>query len=175
MRRERRFAEHVVPELEAMMRFALSLTGQPADAEDLVQDTLLRAYRSIDRFDGRHPRAWLFTIMRRAHANDQRRVAPVPLDDVAVSGGWDVFAGLGLGPEARVVGDAFDETVRAAFAGLAPGQQEVLWLVGVVGLSYAETAEVLGIARGTVMSRLHRARAAIRSRLQSADHSDLSV
>jgi AcrR family transcriptional regulator len=59
---EERFAEVVLPEVEVMMRVALSRTRSTSDAEDVVQETMLRAFRAIDRFDGRHPRAWLLTI-----------------------------------------------------------------------------------------------------------------
>jgi len=67
-----------VPEISVLLRVATSLTGQPADAEDLVQDTLIRAYRAVDRFDGEHPRAWLLTILRNTHVNRARRRLPVP-------------------------------------------------------------------------------------------------
>ena len=70
------FARYVTPELDVLYRVALSITRKPADAEDLVQDTLLRAYRSIERFDGRYPRAWLLTIMRNAQINRVRRKRP---------------------------------------------------------------------------------------------------
>lgn len=79
------FADYVLPEVDTLYRAALSLTRNHADAEDLVQDTLLRAYRSIDRFDGRHPRAWLLTILRNAHINRQRRPRPELLHDPDVT------------------------------------------------------------------------------------------
>ncbi|MGH3493517.1 MAG: RNA polymerase sigma factor, partial [Sciscionella sp.] len=77
--RGRAFAQHVEPEVPVLYRVALTLAGQPADAEDLVQDTLIRAYRAIDRFDGAHPRAWLFTILRNTHRNRLRVRLPVLL------------------------------------------------------------------------------------------------
>src|SRR5919204_17709 len=80
-RRRQAFATYVLPEVEVLLRVALTLTAQPADAEDLVQDTLLRAYGAVDRFDGRHPRAWLLTIMRRAEINRHRRRRPQLLAD----------------------------------------------------------------------------------------------
>jgi RNA polymerase sigma-70 factor (ECF subfamily) len=61
--RSETFARHVLPEVDVLYRVARTLTGQPADAEDLVQETLLRACRSMDWFDGEHPRAWLLTIL----------------------------------------------------------------------------------------------------------------
>lgn len=66
------FARYVLPEIDVLYRVARSITRHDADAEDLVQDTMLRAFRSIDRFDGRHPRAWLLTIMRNAQINRVR-------------------------------------------------------------------------------------------------------
>ncbi|MGH4024005.1 MAG: sigma factor, partial [Pseudonocardiaceae bacterium] len=67
--RHKAFAEYVLPEVDVLYRVACALTSQPADAEDLVQETLLRAFRFIDRFDGQHPRAWLLTILRNAEHN----------------------------------------------------------------------------------------------------------
>jgi RNA polymerase sigma-70 factor (ECF subfamily) len=168
--RQERFATYVLPEVEVLLRVALTLTSQPADAEDLVQETLLRAYRACDRFDGKHPRAWLLTIMRNAEVNRHRRRRPQLLDDpdadldrLAVSP-----AGPQATPEEVVVGEAFDEVVDAAFAALPLQHQQVVRLVDVDGLSYAEAARLLGVPEGTVMSRLHRARKRIRTRLVAA-------
>jgi RNA polymerase sigma-70 factor (ECF subfamily) len=168
--RQELFAEYVLPEVEVLLRVALTLTSQPADAEDLVQETLLRAYRACDRFDGRHPRAWLLTIMRNAEVNRHRRRRPHLLDDpdadldrLAVSPG-----GPQATPEEPVVGEAFDEVVDAAFAALPLQHQQVVRLVDVDGLTYAEAARLLGVPEGTVMSRLHRARKRIRTRLVAA-------
>ncbi|WP_326595144.1 sigma-70 family RNA polymerase sigma factor [Streptomyces sp. NBC_01803] len=169
--RRRAFAEHVVPEVEVLLRVALSLTAQPADAEDLVQDTLLRAYRAVHRFDGRHPRAWLLTIMRNAEANRHRRRRPQLLDDPDAD--LDRFAvplaaGRAATPEELVVGETFDDVVESAVAALPVTYRQALLLVDVGGLAYAEAARVLGVPEGTVMSRLHRARKRIRDRLAGA-------
>ncbi|MGK5532523.1 RNA polymerase sigma factor [Streptomyces sp. URMC 129] len=168
--RRRAFAEHVVPEVEVLLRVALSLTAQPADAEDLVQETLLRAFRAVDRFDGRHPRAWLLTIMRNAEANRHRRRRPQLLDDPDAD--LDRFAvspaGRAASPEELVVGEAFDDAVEAAVAALPGKHRQAVLLVDVNGLTYAEAARVLGVPEGTVMSRLHRARRRIRDRLVGA-------
>jgi RNA polymerase sigma-70 factor (ECF subfamily) len=168
-RHKQRFSEYVLPELEPLMRLALSLTGQLADAEDLVQDTLLRAYRSIDRFDGQYPRAWLFTIMRRVQANNYRRRRALLLDDAeTISRMAGVSTADGGDPEQHIVGSTFDAVVDASFSALPQKYQDVLRLVDIGGLSYAEAAEVLELPTGTVMSRLHRARARIRRPLAAA-------
>src|SRR5260370_10490925 len=77
--RNANFTRYVLPEIEMLLRAARTLTAQPADAEDLVQDTLIRAYQAPDRFDGRHRRAWLLTIMRHPEANQRRRRGPLLL------------------------------------------------------------------------------------------------
>jgi len=158
----------VLPEIEVLLRVASSMTDQRADAEDLVQDTLLRAWRSIDTFDGRHPRAWLLTILRNAQVNRHRRRRPQLLDDP------DLAADRGVGDaqdsaEDVVVGRTFDVVIDAALSALPTTFRQVVLLVDVDGLTYAEAAEVLGVPEGTVMSRLHRARRRIRDRLAAAD------
>ena len=167
-RRRQAYTSCVLPEIEVLLRVAMSMTDQRADAEDLVQDTLLRAWRSIDTFDGRHPRAWLLTILRNAQVNRHRRRRPQLLDDP------DPAAARGLGgtqdsAEDVVVGRTFDVVVDAALSALPTTFRQVVLLVDVHGLTYAEAAEVLGVPEGTVMSRLHRARRRIRDRLAAAD------
>ncbi len=161
------FEQHVLPEVEVMLRVARSLTRHDADAEDLVQDTLIRAYRAIHRFDGRHPRAWLLTILRNTHINRNRRRRPELLRDP--DGTSRELADV-AGPEfADASVDAgFDAEVERALVELDESFRRVVELVDVAGLSYAEAAEVLGVPTGTVMSRLHRARGRIRERLDQA-------
>lgn len=163
------FATYVVPEIDVLLRVARTLVPRPADAEDLVQDTLLRAYNSIGTFDGRHPRAWLLTIMRNAQINRTRRRRPELLDDPDVE--LDRLADTGDGresPEAIVVGVAFDAVVADALDALPDRFRQVVDLVDIDGLTYAEAAEVIGVPVGTVMSRLHRSRTRIRKRLVAA-------
>ncbi|MFI1564251.1 RNA polymerase sigma factor [Streptomyces sp. NPDC020490] len=166
--RDEAFVEFVLPEVEVLLRVAMTLTAQPADADDLVQETLLRAYRAIDRFDGEHPRAWLLTIMRRVEINRHRRRRPHLLDDPDTDLDRVPSARAVASPEDVVVGEGFEEAVGAALAALPDKHREVVRLVDIGGLSYAEAAEVLGVPEGTVMSRLHRARKRIRTQLVAA-------
>jgi RNA polymerase sigma-70 factor (ECF subfamily) len=159
--REELFGKYVLPEIEVLLRVARSLTSQGADAEDLVQETLLRAYRAIDRFDGRHPRAWLLTILRNTLMNEARRRRPEPTDDL----GNRASASLDVGPEDVVVGSQFDAAVEAAYRGLPERFRRVVELVDLDGLSYQEASVSLGVPVGTVMSRLHRGRRRIRQQL----------
>ena len=169
-RDEEAFARYVLPELEVLAKVAFSITRRSADAEDLVQETLLCAYRAIDRFDGAHPRAWLFTIMRNAEAKRHRRRRPELLRDPDQAGRTESAdpRGGAESPEEVVVGAEFDAVVAHCLASLPEQHRQVVELVDIDGLSYAEAAEVLGVPVGTVMSRLHRARARIRQRLSAA-------
>lgn len=164
------YARFVIPEVDVLLRVALSITAQPADAEDLVQDTLLRAWRSIDTFDGRHPRAWLLTILRNTEINRHRRRRPEllhdPDPDVGRAARQD--GPTALSAEDEVVDRQFDGALHDAVAALPERMRSVLLLVDVDQLSYAEAARVLGVPEGTVMSRLHRARKRVRDRLGGA-------
>ena len=163
------FDRYVVPEIEVLYRVARSITRNPTDAEDLVQDTMLRAYRAILRFDGRHPRAWLLTIMRNAQINRVRRKRPELLrdPDAAMERLADENS-ADLGPEGLVVESGYDAAVEKAVDSLPEKFRTVVELVDIQGLSYAEAAEISGVPTGTVMSRLHRARTRIRKHLESS-------
>jgi RNA polymerase sigma-70 factor (ECF subfamily) len=162
------FARYVLPEVEVLLRVALSRTHNAADAEDLVQDTLLRAYRAIGRFDGTYPRAWLLTILRNAQTNRVRRRRPSLLRNPDAGQRLHENREAFPSAEALVVGQAFDATVEDAVARLPTRFRHVVELVDIDGLSYQEAADALGVPVGTVMSRLHRARHRIRTRLTAA-------
>ena len=161
-----------------MWRVAMSLTRNRADAEDLVQESLLRAYKAIEGFDGRYPRAWLLTILRNTERNRHRRRRPELLSDP------DMVEDRGPRTEAdeverRVEDHDFDEAVTRALQELPENFRRVIELVDVDGLTYQEAADVLDVPLGTVMSRLHRARRRIRDLLVPAgygpgshDHAD---
>lgn len=164
-----------------MMRVAMSLTRNRADAEDLVQDTLIRAYKAIERFDGRYPRAWLLTILRNTHINRNRRRRPELLRDPDTQ-----LERLAQSPESdeqnrpdRFVDLEFDADLEGALAALSEPFAAVIQMVDVDGLAYAEAAEALGIPIGTVMSRLHRARKKLRQQLRrtgaAPTHDDLAA
>jgi len=152
-----------------MFRVAMSLTRNRADAEDLVQDTMLRAYRAIERFDGRYPRAWLLTILRNAQLNRVRRKRPELLRDPdatmeRVADTSDAATDV----EAMVVDSTFDSAVEAAYRNLPEKFRSVVELVDLGSLSYKEAADVLDVPVGTVMSRLHRARNRLKKDLEKA-------
>lgn len=169
--RRRAFEQYVVPELELLYAMAMRFTRDPHLAEDLVQDTIVRAYRAILRFDGRYPRAWLLTILRNTNINRARKKSPTLLHDPDLT-----FSQLpGRGADAR------DGTAEPAFHGelhpaleqalleLSDDHQAVIALVDVDGLSYREAAQMLDVPEGTVMSRLHRARRRLRDALAETE------
>ncbi len=129
-----------------------------------MQESLLRAYKAIDSFDGRYPRAWLLTILRNTERNRHRRRRPELLSDP------DIAEERGPRTEAdevekRAEDREFDDAVTAALEQLPENFRRVVELVDVDGLSYQEAADVLDVPLGTIMSRLHRARRRIRELL----------
>ncbi len=156
------FERHVVPELDVLYRTARSLTRNNTDAEDLVQETLLRAFRAIERFDGRYPRAWLLTIMRNANINRARKKTPDLLDDPDLTFERSTRFADDETPEDIVVAPVFDAVVQDAFDRLPDAFRQVVELVDLQGMAYQEAADLLDVPVGTVMSRLHRARKRIR-------------
>jgi RNA polymerase sigma-70 factor (ECF subfamily) len=164
--RQEAFAAHVLPELDVLLRVARSLTGSDADAEDLVQETLVRAFRAIERFDGRHPRAWLLTIMRNAHVNELRRRQH---ERVELQTALDWIPDVPEhGVEVTALADTFDSVVYDALWALPARYREIIELVDLDGLNYQEAAVAAGVPVGTVMSRLHRARRRMRAALEAA-------
>ncbi len=168
--REAAFRQYVLPELDVLYRVGRSLTRNHADTEDLVQETIIRAYRAIDRFDGRHPRAWLLTILRNAQINRTRRRRPELLHDPDVE--MERLAATSVGdqddPEHQVVDPVFDSNVQDALEALPDRFRRSVELVDLAGLSYQDAAAQLDVPVGTVMSRLHRARRRMREHLDKA-------
>jgi RNA polymerase sigma-70 factor (ECF subfamily) len=156
-----------------LARVARSMSHSAAEADDLAQDTLLKAYRAMDRFDGRHPKAWLARIARNTAINrDQRNREFLLAEDGTVEPDDDGTDAND--PEEIVVGADVDEVLRRGLDALPPSFRVVVQLVDVEGLSYQEAAESLDIPVGTVMSRLHRARRRLRQAL-AGTHLDREV
>ncbi len=160
-RRDAAFERYVVPELEVLFRVARSLTRHDQDAEDLVQETLLRAYRAADRFDGASPRAWLLTILRNAEHNRQRkRPLWIRLPEELAH---DAHAAPETGqPDYVVIRDELSAELLEALRRLPEKFRSTIVLVDIDRLTYEEAATVLGVPTGTIMSRLHRARRKMR-------------
>ncbi|GHJ59411.1 RNA polymerase sigma factor [Nocardioides sp. OK12] len=160
------FARWVEPEVEVLLRVAHTLTGSWSDADDVVQDTLVRAWRAADRFDGRHPRAWLLTILRRTHLNSLRRTRPDLVGDDVLTTRRPAFGSArAASPEQIVDEQGFDTDVAAALAGLGEQFRRAVLLVDVDHLTYEEAAAALDVPVGTVVSRVSRGRSRLRTAL----------
>jgi RNA polymerase sigma-70 factor (ECF subfamily) len=163
------FDRELVSHLRWIQRIARHLAGNKGEAEDLVQDTYVRALRGAARFRaGTNLKAWLLTILRHANLNRRRRLrrALVQIDEERV----DWFAKTAQDadtPERRLLERALDSELRAAHESLPIALRQTLWLRDIAGLSYAEIAKQLGIPIGTVMSRLSRARRLLYKRLMN--------
>jgi RNA polymerase sigma-70 factor, ECF subfamily len=167
--RDEAFQTYVVGEIAVLYRVAVTLTRNPTDAEDLVQDTLLRAYRAVERFDGRHPRAWLLTILRHTHYNRVRKQQPLLLDDgESAQRVLEQTGPAAPSSEEVALSEQFEPVIAQALVDLPKEFRAVIDLVDLQGLSYAQAADRLGIPKGTVMSRLHRGRRRIREALDEA-------
>jgi len=139
------FDHYVVPETPVFYRVTLSRAGQNADAEDLVQDTLIRAYRAVDRFDGAHPRAWLLTILRHTHLNRVRvRSAVLLADGDGVADTMDRLGTATPAAEEVVVSELFESVVAEALAALAEKHRLVIQLVDIEGLSLSGAGRHVG-------------------------------
>jgi RNA polymerase sigma-70 factor (ECF subfamily) len=167
-----RFEREVLPLLPNLYSAALRMTRNPADAEDLVQETYLRAYRGFSGFEeGTNLRAWMYRILTNTFINSYRKKQREPMtvqeDDLDEWYLFDKLGESGVEPsaEAEVIRSMPDEDVQKALEALPEGFRLAVLLADVEGFSYKEIAEILGIPIGTVMSRLHRGRRALEKAL----------
>jgi RNA polymerase sigma-70 factor (ECF subfamily) len=159
------FEAEVLPHLDAAYRLALTLSGREADAEDLVQESCLRAYRGFAGFrPGTNARAWLLTIVRHTFFN-LRRQARLRPREVALAPENEAMDTHVPGPEEQVLRRLERERLFAALAGMSEPYRSAVALVDLAELHYDEAAAVLGCPRGTVMSRLHRGRLLLAERM----------
>lgn len=170
----RRFQKDALPLLDSLYGAALRMTRNPQDAEDLVQETMLRAYRAFDRFEaGTNLKAWLFRILTNAYINiyrkKQREPRKVSADEIEE---FDLYRELknhdsqfSSTPETIVLDSLVDTDIIEAIDDLPEQFRLAVVLSDVEGFSYAEMAEIMDVPMGTVMSRLHRGRKALQKRL----------
>ena len=179
-RLESRFEREALTHLDAMYRFARSLTRDAAEADDLVQETCVKALRAFDTFEeGSNCKAWLFRIMKNTFINRLRVMhREIGLEDVgepALGNGLQDPSPLARGPEAAIILTAAGDQIRSALAAVPEDFRTVVVLADVEGLSYKEIADVAAIPIGTVMSRLFRGRRLLRDRLSAAMGGEVCV
>ncbi len=169
------FSELAMPYMGPLYSAALRMTRNPADAEDLVQETYLRAYRAFDTFqEGTNLKAWLYRILTNTFINQYRAAKRRPdqsdIEDVEDLYLYRRLGGLeaamaGRSPETEVLEGIPDAEVKEALESLPEQFRMAVLLADVEGFAYKEIAEILDIPIGTVMSRLHRGRKQLQKRL----------
>ena len=161
------FAREALSHVDSLYGTALRLTRRPADAEDLVQDTYLKAFRASAQFErGTNLKAWLFTILHNTFRNMRRHDvrSPVDVDSEVVERAADVLA-LDQTPEQVLTRGMLDSDLQAALDSLPDAFRQAVWLRDVEEFSYADISRIIGVPIGTVMSRISRGRRMLFQRL----------
>ncbi len=169
------FAEQAMPLMDSLYSAALRMTRNPADAEDVVQEAYLKAYRGFGGYtEGTNLKAWMYRILTNTYINRYRSKQRRP-DETDLAEVEDLFlyrrlggleaAASGRSAEDELFESLTDETVKAAVEALPEQYRMAVLLADVEGFAYKEIAEILDIPIGTVMSRLHRGRKALQKEL----------
>ena len=157
------FEQDALALVDRLYAAALRLTRNEADAQDLVQDTYLRAFRSSGQFEaGTNLRGWMFTILHNTFLNQRRDSgrSPVDVDSEAVEQAPD-HRQAASNPEELLLRETMDADLREALDSLPAAYREAVWLRDVEQFSYEEIAAIVGVPIGTVMSRISRGRRAL--------------
>ncbi|MDO4666024.1 MAG: sigma-70 family RNA polymerase sigma factor [Actinomycetaceae bacterium] len=167
-----RFESEALPYLDELYRAALRLTRDPQDAEDIVQDAMVRAYGAFHQFQaGTNIRAWLHKILRNTFNNHYRKQQRRPQTNGDEVEDWQLAKVARHDPvglrsaEVEVMETLGDADIQAALMALPEDARMVVFLADIEGFSYKEIAEIMDTPIGTVMSRLHRGRARLRKEL----------
>ena len=170
--RRHRFEELVLPHLDAAYRLARWLSRSPSDADDVVQEAILRAFRGFDALRGSDVKPWLLTIVRNCHLTalkQQQRHAVVPLPEEHDTQDGPAMIATTPDPESTSIRLDEERTLDRLMSALPEEHREILVLREIEEMDYREIAAVTNVPIGTVMSRLARARAALKARwLQEA-------
>lgn len=172
VKKRKSFEAEALPHMDALHRTALRMTRDKNDAEDLVQETYVKAYRFWDKFElGSNCRAWLFKIMTNIFINEYRSKSRSPIsvdvDDIDDNFLYGQLATIDAGenPEHEMFAKIFDDDVKKAIEELPDDFRLVVVLSFIEGFSYQEIAEIADLQLGTVKSRLHRGRKLLQRKL----------
>ncbi|WP_240739926.1 sigma-70 family RNA polymerase sigma factor [Leucobacter triazinivorans] len=172
-RLEQRFSEEALPLLDQLYGAAMKMTRNPQDAQDLVQETFLKAYSAFASFtEGTNLKAWLYRIMTNSYINTYRKKQREPylgvvedLEDWQLGGAESTTAASARSAEAEAIDRTPATVVTDALNALPEDFRMAVYLADVEGFSYQEIADIAEVPIGTVMSRLHRGRARLRKAL----------
>ena len=161
------FEREALEHLDALYSFALKLTHARDDAEDLVSDTLLRAFDRWEQYHlGTNIRAWLFTILYHSFVSRKRRIDAREVQPPDDAEGWAGYEAVGeTDPEGRFYDSFLDEEITRAIDALPVEYREAVVLSDIHDLRYAEIAQILNVPEGTVKSRLFRGRRILQKKL----------
>jgi len=165
------FEREAMPHMNALYNFALRMTGDPDDADDLVQETYLKAFRFFDKFEkGTNCKAWLFRILKNSYINDYRKSSKEPskVDYEDIENFYENIKSSDVKSShltEDVYNNLLDDEVSAAISSLPEDFRTVIILSDIEGFTYEEIADFVDVPIGTVRSRLHRARKMLYVRL----------
>lgn len=171
VQKQKDFEEEIIPHLDAMYNFALRLTSDPNDAEDLVQDTIVKAYRFFSSYEkGTNAKAWLFRILKNSYINEYRKKSKQPsqVDYDEVSTFYETIRAERTDTsdlEDRMFRELIDDDISDALEELPEDFRTVVLLCDVEGFTYEEIANMLDVPIGTIRSRLHRGRNLLKAQL----------
>jgi RNA polymerase sigma-70 factor (ECF subfamily) len=169
--RKKSFNEEAIPHMKLLYNYALRMTGDQLDADDLLQDTYMRAFRFFHKFEkGTNCKAWLFRIMKNCYINKYRKhkKEPAKVDYEDVQNFYDSIRAEVVDPndlERKVYSNLLDDDLMNALNSLQDDYKTVVILCDLEGLSYEEISEFLDCPIGTVRSRLHRGRKILQKKL----------
>jgi RNA polymerase sigma-70 factor (ECF subfamily) len=169
--RKKSFDEEAIPHMKLLYNYALRMTGDQLDADDLLQDTYMRAFRFFHKFErGTNCKAWLFRIMKNCYINKYRKhkKEPIKVDYEDVQNFYDSIRAEVVDPndlEHKVFSNLLDDDLMNALNSLQDDYKTVVILCDLEGLSYEEISEFLDCPIGTVRSRLHRGRKILQKKL----------
>lgn len=165
------FNEEIIPHLDALYNFALRLTSDPNEAEDLVQDTVVKAYRFFSSYEkGTNAKAWLFRILKNSYINNYRKKSKKPqqVDYDEVSTFYETVRAERTNTsdlEDKMYRELMDDDITGALEQLPEDFRTVVLLCDVEGFTYEEIANMLDVPIGTIRSRLHRGRNLLKAQL----------
>lgn len=171
IRKQEDFNEEIIPHLDALYNFGLRLTSDPNDAEDLVQDTIVKAYRFFSSYEkGTNAKAWLFRILKNSYINNYRKKSKKPqeVDYDEVSSFYETIRAERTDTsdlEDKMFRDLIDDDISQALDEIPEDFRTVVLLCDVEDFTYEEIANMLDVPIGTIRSRLHRGRNLLKAQL----------